>query len=444
MTYEAWDIAWDSLFDAAKQIVFITGPAGSGKSKLVNDLISHTRSNREAPQNIAVVAPTGVAAINVGGMTVHKFFNFPIDVSLDRILSEKIKPFRREQYLLYRHLEHLIIDEASMLRSDLLDCIDAYLRMYGADPLLPFGGVKITFVGDFYQLQPVVTHSEQELFSTQYQSAFFFDAHALRDVPMYLSELTEIFRQHDIDFKDLLNRFRQATHSGEDIEKLNGRLRENLPQEWLLEHQDKAVFLTSHRKRAEFINQRQLDKLQGESREFKAEINGKFPTHTLPSPECLKLKIGCKVMLLTNDAGYRWYNGSIGVVQQFTVDENGEDALQIELQDGSRVTVTSHTWDMLEIKYSDGALNSSSVGSYHQFPVNLAWACTIHKAQGLKFDNVIMDLSTGVFSAGQVYVALSRCTTLEGIVLTQRLRSEQIYSNDAMEKLKQRPALECL
>ena len=406
------------LMERGEHHLFITGRAGTGKSTL----LAYFRAN--TARNVVVVAPTGVAALNVQGQTIHRFFQFSINVTPEKITSKEIRP---RETKVYQKLDTLLIDEASMLRADLLDCIDAFLRLYGPETGTSFGGVRLVFIGDLYQLPPVVTKEEREIFRDFYESPYFFSAGALADNPPYIVELEKIYRQRDPDFVEVLNRIRNNAVGDADIAYLNQR---HFP-DFEPDNTNFYITLAATNKHADTINAERLAALEGATHVATAEITGDFGREYYPTAPELEYKIGAQIMLLNNDTKGRWVNGSIGAIEESLRDERDREYLAVRLQESDDlVSVYPYTWEVYRFSLKDGAVASEPVGSFRQYPLRLAWAVTIHKSQGMTFDNVIIDLTGGrTFASGQMYVALSRCTTLEGLVLKSPIRKSDIRAD---------------
>ena len=399
-----------NLMEKTQKDIFITGKAGTGKSTLLHYFKNTTK------KKIAVLAPTGVAALNVGGQTIHSFFNFQPDITL-----KSIKYISDNK--VYRLIDTIIIDEISMVRADLLDYVDKFLRLNGKNLDEPFGGVQMIFIGDLYQLPPIIRGKEKEIFNTHYKSQYFFDSKVFENIDLEFIELEKIYRQKDKRFIELLNGVRNRTFTEEDIEELNKRVNADFetPKD------DFYINLTTTNELSNSINEKELSKIKGKLFEFKGEIKGKFDKNSLPTELNLKIKIGSQIMLLNNDSGHRWVNGTVGKV--IDIEENkGEKMLILELFNGKKVKVSKHTWDIYKLYYNNEikSLDSETIGSFTQYPIRLAWAVTIHKGQGKTFDNVIIDIGRGAFAYGQVYVALSRCTSLNGIILKKPIKKEHI------------------
>lgn len=396
--------------------LFITGKAGTGKSTLLEHF-----SASASPKPV-VLAPTGVAALNVQGQTIHSFFNFYIDVTTEKVSANKYKPRNPK---LYENLSTIIIDEVSMLRADLLDCIDMFLRMYGPVKGRAFGGVKMVFVGDLFQLPPVVQHNERAVFESHYQSPYFFSARVFSDIDLKTVELTKVYRQKEQEFVDLLNRIRNNSIGSSDLAIINSRLNttpKNTDDSFCLS-------LCSTNQRAQEINDQHLSSLPKKGRVFNAEITGTFGSEYFPTQKELELRVGAQIMLLNNDPKKRYVNGSVGVIEEMKMID-GEDVLCVRLEnDGLRINVSKYVWEVIRFKVEDNEIKSELAGTFTQFPVRLAWAITIHKSQGKTFDSVILDIGRGTFAPGQLYVALSRCRTFEKVALLTKIERHHIRTD---------------
>lgn len=407
---EQFKKAWE-LMEEGPESVFVTGRAGTGKSTLLNYFRDHTR------KNIAVLAPTGVAAVNVRGQTIHSFFGFKPDITPHKV---KTLPYSPKRVKLCQKLEAIVVDEISMARADLLDSVDQFLRLHGPRKKLPFGGIQMILIGDLYQLAPVVTGAEREIFkSGYYQSPYFFAAKVFEGLAVQFVELEKIYRQKDEAFIKLLNAIRNNTATAVELETLNRR---HLP-EFTPETREFYISLTATNALAEEINTGELHRLSGKERRFVGQISGKFDAKNLPTAENLDLKVGAQVMLLSNDPRGRWVNGTIGKVKKLDGAE-----VKVTLPDGKAATIGPYRWEMFEfyVDSKTGRINSDVVGAFTQIPLRLAWAVTIHKSQGKTFEKVIIDIGRGTFAHGQLYVALSRCTTLDGMVLKKPIAKKHI------------------
>jgi ATP-dependent DNA helicase PIF1 len=414
-----------ALMSDTKSSLFITGKAGTGKSTLLR----HFR--RTSSKNIVVLAPTGIAALNVGGQTIHHFFHFTIDVTPHKVASRK----KVRNPKLYKKLETIVIDEISMVRADILDCVETFLRMHGPQPGLAFGGVQMVFIGDLYQLPPVVGQQDRAIFSEHYLTPYFFSAHAMRDFSYPIIELEKVYRQKDLTFVELLNRVRNDTVTTQDIEMLNSR--------YCLAPvgQDEAfsISLTTTNKRADEINHQHLAILRGKVFQTSANVQGEFGREYFPASPDLSFKVGAQIMLLNNDREGRWVNGSIGVISAVKEDIDGREYVAVELQNGEDpVAVYQHKWEVFQFALAGDVIESEPVGTFEQYPFRLAWAVTIHKSQGKTFEHVTIDLGAGAFAGGQVYVALSRCTSFEGITLKTLIRRQHIHADPRIHEYMQR------
>ncbi|MCK4917148.1 MAG: AAA family ATPase [Candidatus Omnitrophica bacterium] len=411
---EKFTEAYD-LMETSSKNIFVTGKAGTGKSTLLQYFRDKTF------KNIAVLAPTGVAAVNIKGQTIHSFFMFKPDITPESVSNIKIRKTKR---VIYKEIEVIVIDEISMVRADLLDCVDTFMRLYGPKKDLSFGGVQMVFIGDLYQLPPVVTKLDEKIFRDVYKSPYFFDAKVFESFDMDLVELEKVYRQKDAEYLDILNSIRNKTITSGNLEILNKRFFMNVN----MDNTDFYIYLTTTNKMADNINQEKLSKLRTKSFNYQGHISGSFELKNLPTYQRLNLKIGAQVMLLNNDSAGRWVNGTIGQVAAFNQNEKAEDIVNVKLLDGKLVEVTPFSWEMFKFSYNEtlSKIESESVGSFSQYPLKLAWAVTIHKSQGKTFPKVILDIGRGTFSHGQVYVALSRCISSEGLILKQKIEKKHI------------------
>jgi ATP-dependent exoDNAse (exonuclease V) alpha subunit len=365
---------------------------------------------------VVVLAPTGVAAVNVGGETIHSFFGFKPGITPDRVK----KPSKAKQKT-YEKIDMVVIDEISMTRADLMDAVARFLELNGKAPGRPFGGVQMVLFGDLYQLPPVVQKKEEEPFRQYYESPYFFSARSFEGLRLEWIELTKVFRQTDETFLEILNRIRNDTVLNEDLARLNARVQEEIE----LASLGDFVFLTTTNDRARTINHYQLDRLPTKKHIFTGSVAGDFDPASFPTDYELELKEGAQVMLLNNDNLGRWVNGTIAKIKK--IDARNERLIVI-LPDGSQEDVRPYRWDMFhfELDKTSQRLIPVPIGQFVQLPVKLAWAITIHKSQGLTFDKAVLDLSRGTFAHGQLYVALSRLRTLGGLVLTRPVKKGHI------------------
>jgi hypothetical protein len=385
--------------EGTNKLLLVLGRAGTGKSTLLRQLCNDTK------KNYAIVAPTGIAAVNVGGQTIHSFFGFKMGV----IYEEARRNGEKSINELYKKLELLVIDEISMVRADLLDCVDIFLRKARRVDA-PFGGVQVVMFGDLYQLEPIVTKEEKDILFSNYISPFFFSSFVFNEMLNYprqiieYIELDKVFRQKDKDFIDLLDKIRKKEVEEYDLYQINKQY-----QDFVSETNDEYIYLTTRNDSADRINSVNLALIPEEEHVFTGILEGKFPDKAVPSPLEVKLKVGARVMLVNNDADRRWINGTLGVVSK--IDPN---TVFVKLDNGIEHAVTPHTWSYHKYHYDkqNQKITKELIGSYTQFPIKLAWAITIHKSQGQTFDKAIIWLEGRAFARGQVYVALSRCRTL--------------------------------
>lgn len=416
---EIFDLAYRFVTETSENI-FLTGKAGTGKTTFLKYL------KENSTKNIVVAAPTGVAAINAGGVTLHSLFQLPFHPFLPtknnkEELLAKMRYNKQRQDLL-RKMDLLVIDEISMVRCDVMDAIDTILKHARRNYHLPFGGVQLLCIGDLHQLPPVAQNHEWNILSEFYQSPFFFDSQAIKEQSPLLIELTKIYRQKEDSFVRLLNKVRNNQMDADDFEDLHLRFEPTFRPE----RDEKYITLTSHNNQADNINQQELYKLDTPSFKYKAVVEEEFPENMYPVEFELSLKKGAQVMFLKNDLiQKRYYNGKIGVIKSLEKEKIIVDC------DGFEIEVGKETWDnsRYTLNRADGKLEQETLGTFTQYPLRLAWAITIHKSQGLTFEKVMIDAGAA-FSSGQVYVALSRCTSLEGIVLLSKIPPAAIHSND--------------
>lgn len=420
------------LIEYTNRSVFLTGKAGTGKTTFLNEFVKKTKKKH------IVVAPTGIAAINAGGVTIHSMFGLPLRTFLpttDRIdsnianniidLQQHFK-YRKDKLKLLREVEVLIIDEVSMLRADVLDMMDFSLRFIRRNNQR-FGGVQMLFIGDLYQLPPVVR--DEHVLKMFYNSPFFFDSLAIKDIPLITIELTKVYRQTDQEFLEILNAIRDGDVANIDFHHLNERYDPGFEA-----GDEPYVYLCSHNKMADDINQEKLKDIKVSPSTYEAKLFGEFKENQFPNDQFLELKIGAQVMFIRNDISgeKKYFNGKLGEIS--SLDEN---EIKVILEGSEReIVVKREVWE--QKKYSldtDKNIKEEVLGSFEQFPIKLAWAVTIHKSQGLTFDKVIIDAGKS-FTAGQVYVALSRCRTLEGIVLKSKITPDVIFKDNRILKFQ--------
>ncbi|MDQ6610647.1 MAG: helix-turn-helix domain-containing protein [Bacteroidota bacterium] len=436
------------LVNYTSRHIFLTGKAGTGKTTFLKYI------KEQAKKNTVIVAPTGVAAINAGGVTIHSFFQLPLspfipetrgfnlngeEANNKHTLLGRLR-LNTERRKILQELELLIIDEISMVRADVLDAIDLVLRHIRGRHLEPFGGVQVLFIGDMFQLPPVVKEHEWSILRDYYQSPYFFDSQVLMEEPPVYIEFTKIYRQSEDVFIGLLNKVRLNQMDDESLEILHKRYQ----PKFFGEKTEGYILLTTHNEKARDINAEELARIPGKLFTYKAGIDGDFPANAFPADEALQLKIGAQVMFIKNDVSgsRRFFNGKIGVIKQLAADK-----ILVECKDEPEpIEVSKEKWD--NIRYSlDKVTRSVSedvLGSFSQYPLRLAWAITIHKSQGLTFEKAIIDAGKA-FAPGQVYVALSRCTSLTGLVLHSRIQSHALFTDSRIvqfnKKLRPLPEL---
>jgi len=397
-----------NMMENSDKNIFVTGKAGTGKSTL----LEYFRINTE--KKIVVLAPTGVSAIKIRGQTIHSFFRFPPRL----IQKQHIKRLRSRN--LIKNIDVIVIDEASMLRADLLDAIDYSLRLNRANDI-PFGGVQLIIFGDLFQLPPVVESESKDLMADIYKSPYFFSAKVFKEINLEYIELKKIYRQKDNDFIELLNRIRIKKTTKKDLDFLNRRLNYNMNHV-----SNGVVTLTTTNNQAKHINTRYLNAIDSPEYQYDAEISPEFQESSYPVEAKLRLKKGAQVMLVRNDSLKRWVNGTIAEIVSLT-----QSDIKVSI-DGNIYKVPKVSWEKIKYSYNslDDKIEEEIVGSFKQYPIKLAWAITIHKSQGQTFNDIIIDMGFGAFTHGQTYVALSRCTTLEGILLKSPITHSDIIFDD--------------
>lgn len=411
------------LITHTRQSVFLTGKAGTGKSTFLKYICNHTK------KKYVVLAPTGIAAINAGGVTLHSFFKLPFrpmlpddpDLSLSHGRIFEFFKYPKEKRKIIAEVDLIIIDEISMVRADIIDCVDRILRVYSGNMRLPFGGKQLLFVGDVFQLEPVVPSDQKEILSLFYASPFFFSARVFKDINLVPIELQKVYRQTDSVFINILDRIRNNAARKQELDTLNGRYFPSFEPQ----NEDMYITLATRRDQVDFINEKKLAELPGEEYVSVGKIEGDFPESSLPTQLNLSIKEQAQVIFIDNDYERRWVNGTIGMVSG--IDENGN--VYVLLESGVEHLVEPTSWRNYKYKYNEKEkrIEEEIVGTFEQLPIRLAWATTVHKSQGLTFSRVVVDLTGGVFAGGQTYVALSRCTSLEGLVLKSKISSRDIF-----------------
>lgn len=423
-----------NLIQYTNQSVFLTGKAGTGKSTFLKYVCQQTKKKH------IVLAPTGIAAINAGGSTMHSFFKLPFypllpndpNLSLQRGRIHEFFKYSKQHRKLLEQTELLIIDEISMVRADIIDAIDRVLRVYSRNLRQPFGGKQVLVVGDIFQLEPVVKSDELEILKRFYPTPYFFSARVFSQIDLVSIELQKVYRQTDRAFVSILDRIRNNTAMAADLQLLNTRFQAEInPGE-----EGMHITLATRRDTVDYINERKLAELPGEPTVFEGEIKGDFPESSLPTSKELVLKPGAQVIFVKNDMEKRWVNGTIGVVS--VIDEEG--IIYIVTEGGEEYMVEKEAWRNIRYTYNEEKkeIVEEELGVFIQYPIRLAWAITIHKSQGLTFSRVVIDFTGGVFAGGQAYVALSRCTSLEGIQLRKPIHREDIFVKPEIVKFAER------
>ena len=413
-----------NLIQYTRQSVFLTGKAGTGKSTFLRYICEHTKKKH------VVLAPTGIAAINAGGSTLHSFFKLPFypllpdnpDFSLQRGRIHEFFKYTKPHRKLLEELELIIIDEISMVRVDIIDAVDRILRVYSRNLREPFGGKQILLVGDVFQLEPVVKGDEREILNRFYPTPYFFSARVFNQIDLVSIELQKVYRQTDATFVGVLDHIRNNTVGATDLQLLNTRYGTQIEES----EADMYITLATRRDNVDHINDKKLAELPGEPVTFSGEITGDFPESSLPTSQELVLKPGAQIIFIKNDFDRRWVNGTIGIISGF---DPFEETLYVITDDGKECDVKRESWRNIRYKYNEEKkqIEEEELGTFTQYPIRLAWAITIHKSQGLTFSRAVIDFTGGVFAGGQAYVALSRCTSLEGIQLKKPVSRADVF-----------------
>lgn len=413
-----------NLIQYTRQSVFLTGKAGTGKSTFLRYICEHTKKKH------VVLAPTGIAAINAGGSTLHSFFKLPFypllpdnpDFSLQRGRIHEFFKYTKPHRKLLEELELIIIDEISMVRADIIDAVDRILRVYSRNLREPFGGKQILLVGDVFQLEPVVKGDEREILNRFYPTPYFFSARVFNQIDLVSIELQKVYRQTDATFVGVLDHIRNNIVGATDLQLLNTRYGTQIEES----EADMYITLATRRDNVDHINDKKLAELPGEPVTFSGEITGDFPESSLPTSQELVLKPGAQIIFIKNDFDRRWVNGTIGIISGF---DPFEETLYVITDDGKECDVKRESWRNIRYKYNEEKkqIEEEELGTFTQYPIRLAWAITIHKSQGLTFSRAVIDFTGGVFAGGQAYVALSRCTSLEGIQLKKPVSRADVF-----------------
>ena len=418
------------IIQYTRRSLFLTGKAGTGKSTFLRYIAAHTKKKH------IILAPTGIASINAGGSTLHSFFKIPFHPLLPNDSMFSVRNIRNtlkynsEKIKIIREVELIIIDEISMVRADIIDFIDKVLRIYSRNMREPFGGKQLLLVGDIYQLEPVVREEDRRLLSPFYRSSFFFDAKVFEYFQLVSIELRKVYRQSDPVFISILDHIRTSQVPMSDLQKLNQRVGARLDES----DSKLAITLSTRRDTVDYINDSQLKLLPGEPTLFRGNIQGEFPESSLPTPMELYLKTGAQIIFIKNDIEHQWVNGTLGTIIGF--DEDDDAKIYVRTENGQDVMVEPAAWSNMRYHFNEveKKIEEEEIGRYEQYPLRLAWAITVNTSPGLTFNQVKIDFTGGVFAGGQTYVALSRCTSLEGISLQEPIRQNEVFVRNEVKQ----------
>lgn len=424
-----------NLIKYTRQSLFLTGKAGTGKSTFLRYICQNTKKKH------VILAPTGIAAINAGGSTLHSFFKLPFhpllpddpNLSLQKGRIHDFFKYTKAHRKLLEEIELVIIDEISMVRADIIDAVDRILRVYSHNLREPFGGKQILLVGDVFQLEPVVKTDEREILNRFYPTPYFFSARVFSLIDLVSIELQKVYRQSDPVFVGVLDRIRNNTVGATDLQLLNRRYGVSIEQS----EEDMYITLATRRDQVDHINERKLNELPGDAITLSGEIRGDFPESSLPTSQELVLKTGAQVIFIKNDFEKRWVNGTIGVISGMDLET---DTLYVITDNGKECDVKRESWRNIRYTYNEEKkeIEEEELGTFTQYPLRLAWAITVHKSQGLTFSRAVIDFTGGVFAGGQTYVALSRCTSLEGIQLKKPVNRADVFVRPEITQFAQR------